>query len=130
MSLMVLSDQSFDFLKDLLDRATPFKGLLEVGADIAGPFVIKAIDSQLLARYIEQGYHDEVDRFVIACENEDLEAAQAELNVLSNQIPKLGFFKSPTASSKFFQGLIGLVAAGIDEAIYRKNLATQPPPPM
>ena len=117
--MSVLTKKARKYLIKVLDRATPFKGLMEVGADLAGPFIVDQFTKHVIERYVEEGYHDEVSRFVEALDNEDLVAAEVELKAFAQGVVTLPFFKNELAGKTFISGLTQMILAAVQEIQWR-----------
>ena len=115
----VFSDKARDYLIEALDRATPFKGVVEMGTDLAGPFIVDQFAKHVIERYVEEGYHDEVNRFVEALEEEDLVAAEQELRFFAQGNITLPFLKSGDANLSFITGVTNLMLAAVQEIKFR-----------
>lgn len=119
----MLSDKSKDYIVKVIDRWTPFKGLLEMGLDLATPLAVKQLDDLVLEEYLPEEYWDDLNAFIEALDDEDLDAARAALDVLSDIIPGLPFLESEKANDLVYESLSGLLQATIEEILYRKENA-------
>ena len=117
--MSVWTSKARSYLIKVLDRATPFTGMKEVAADFAGPFVVDQFGKHVIERYVEEGYQDEVNRFVEALDNEDLVAAEVELKFFAQGVVTLPFFKSDVAGKTFIEGMTKMMLAAVQEIQWR-----------
>ena len=119
----MLSNKSREYIIEFVDRITPFKGFLELGIDMATPLVVTQLDNLVIEKYLPEEYWDNLNAFIEALADENLDEANAALVVLSDIIPDLPFMKSEDANDLVYENVIGLLQAAIEEILYRKEHA-------
>lgn len=82
----MLTKENKKAIDELLDKLTPFKGILEIALDLALPIGVSQLDSRLLDK-IKPEYHNIINEIIAhSLIEKDYAQAKAKLSVLLSEV--------------------------------------------